>query len=83
MGEKVKKEKKAKKESSDVDMEPAADRKIVLAPIAKPLADDKLSKKVGTQIAEFMLICIQKSTLGIIGLHAMCMHYECPSILNV
>jgi hypothetical protein len=48
MGEKVKKEKKAKKETSDVEMAPAVDKKIVLAKIAKPLADDKLSKKVGT-----------------------------------
>ena len=48
MGEKVKKEKKAKKESSDVDMEPAVDKKVILAPIAKPLADDKLSKKASS-----------------------------------
>ena len=52
MGEKAKKEKKAKKEAA-VEEEaapaaaPAGDRKAYLAPIAKPLADDKLSKKVG------------------------------------
>jgi len=47
MGEKSKKEKKSKKEVE----EPVADgapKKLYLAPIAKPLADDKLSKKART-----------------------------------
>ena len=43
MGEKPKKEKKAKKEVEDV--KEAVEKKVVLAPIAKPLADEKLEKK--------------------------------------
>jgi hypothetical protein len=52
MGEKPKKEKKAKKAAAAGDASPTAaaapavERKAILAPIAKPLADDKLSKKV-------------------------------------
>ncbi len=43
MGEKTKKEKKSKKEGGDA---PApSEKKLILAPIAKPLADEKLSKK--------------------------------------
>jgi len=45
MGEKsAKKEKKAKRESSAGDVPSVSTE--YLAPIAKPLADDKLSKKV-------------------------------------
>jgi len=46
MGEKSKKEKKAKRESVDEGTLVSAVKKEYLAPIAKPLADDKLCKKV-------------------------------------
>ena len=44
MGDKSKKDKKSKKDSDDG--EKTATRKVILAPIAKPLADEKLAKKV-------------------------------------
>lgn len=44
MGDKSKKEKKTKKSSEDG--EKTVTRKVILAPIAKPLADEKLAKKV-------------------------------------
>ena len=47
MGEKSKKEKKAKKESVEADAPSVDLNKHFLSPIARPLADDKLCKKVG------------------------------------
>jgi len=46
MGEKTKKDKKVKKGADEVTAVPS-ERKLILAPIAKPLADEKLSKKAG------------------------------------
>ena len=45
MGEKSKKEKKSKKKAPEVAAVDAVEKKVVLAPIAKPIADDKLTKK--------------------------------------
>lgn len=55
MGEKPKKEKKAKKEAEDAA--PAVERKVVLAPIAKPLADEKLEKKASFEQNDRCFIC--------------------------
>lgn len=46
MGEKTKKEKKSKKEAEEATA--PLEKKLILAPIAKPLADEKLSKKAST-----------------------------------
>jgi len=68
MGEKS--AKKAKKEKEQVEAEApaeaAVERKTMLCPIAKPLADDKLSKKVGG-CGDGILMCMQRTPRALPG----------------
>lgn len=63
MGEKSKKEKKAKRESVDEGTLVTAAKKEYLAPIAKPLADDKLCKKVTNIIDIGMYLMLKKECI--------------------